>query len=178
MADALAYKLIPLVRKRNVVVGYATVDDAVYVAVAQQRWYLANVGYAVCKINGKMTYLHHFILRLLHPEAFPLAKGIITDHVNRDKLDNRRDNLRLTTQVTNQANKRMQANNTSGYVGVSWDRRRSHWVATINAEGKHHYLGGYSDPVAAARRVNEAYRYYHPDVAVPNPQAEEVSGAG
>lgn len=66
--------------------------------VSEHVWCYAVRGYAVSRIDGKIVYLHRFILGLNNGTLF-------ADHINRDKLDNRRENLRTCTQEQNQANK-------------------------------------------------------------------------
>lgn len=78
------------------------------------------------------------------------------DHVNRNGLDNRRINLRPATPSQNSANVAPTRSNTSGYKGVSWDRRRSKWVVQIGYNGSAFKLGLFDDPVEAARAYNRA----------------------
>ena len=71
-------------RKR---VSYALVDAEDVALVEGRRWSL-NDGYAVCKIDGRSTSMHRFILGM--------TPGVgVVHHVNEDKLDNRRSNLKV-----------------------------------------------------------------------------------
>lgn len=85
---------------------------------------------------------------LLHEE------GKEVDHINRNKLDNRRENLRLVTRQENCWNKSKQKNNKSGYTGVCFDKKASSknpWKAYAKHDGKNYNLGFYSTEEEAAR---------------------------
>ncbi|NBT52341.1 MAG: hypothetical protein EBV86_00525 [Marivivens sp.] len=79
---------------------------------------------------------------------------LTVDHVNRDKQDNRIENLRLATRNQQQANRELQANNTSGFRGVFWNKDRNKWLAKIRLNGKPRYLGLY----ATRKEASEAYQ--------------------
>jgi hypothetical protein len=64
------------------------------------------------------------------------------DHINRDKLDNRPENLRLATPAQNRANIGMQRNNSTGYKGVFVDRGK--FRAKIKSNGTQRFLGSYN----------------------------------
>lgn len=80
------------------------------------------------------------------------------DHINGNGLDNRRCNLRLVTHSQNQMNRNGPTKNrTSGVRGVSFNKAAGKWVAYIQAEGKHIYLGRFVDKdIAIAARVEAA----------------------
>lgn len=80
----------------------------------------------------------------------------MTDHVNRNGLDNRRINLRPATWQQNMANRAPGRNNTSGYKGVHWKRSERKWVASIGVNGRQKHLGLFADPAEAARAYNRA----------------------
>ena len=58
------------------------------------------------------------------------------DHANRNTLDNRRENLRPATLENNAQNRTKQRNNTSGFIGVCWNKNDQLWVARIGLNGK------------------------------------------
>lgn len=89
-----------------------------------------------------------------------------SDHINQDKLDNRRYNLRPATFSQNGCNQGVQKNNTSGYKGVFWNQGK--WMTQIKVDGKVIYLGYYDDPKEAARAYNKAALKYHGEFAVLN----------
>lgn len=113
--------------------------------VKQYRWHLSH-GYA--KNNRYNLYLHRFIMG--NPED-----NIIVDHINRDRLDNRKYNLRFCSLQENNMNKGIQSNNSSGYPGVSYSKNK--WRAYIGINGKQIHLGRYNtiEEAIEARRQAE-----------------------
>jgi hypothetical protein len=97
------------------------------------------------RINGKTStkFLHNFIL--------PPKRGFIVDHINRNKLDNRRCNLRYVTYSQNNMNSSMQKNNTSGYRGVCWHKKAKKWACFIKLNKKRIHIGLFSNIEEAAR---------------------------
>lgn len=84
------------------------------------------------------------------------------DHINRDPLDNRWDNLRASTHVVNGRNQSVSAANTSGYTGVGWYKSREKWRVKIKIHGKERTVGYYEtivDAVAARMRANQEYGF-------------------
>ena len=78
------------------------------------------------------------------------------DHINRDKRDNRLVNLRLATQSQQMCNQGLRSDNTSGFRGVSWDKKGQKWVAHIMLNGKSKRLGGFDVKEEAADAYQEA----------------------
>jgi len=78
------------------------------------------------------------------------------DHGNRNKLDNRRSNLRRATQSQNGANSFLRSNNKSGFRGVSWYEQTKQWHAQITVEGRVKHLIYSPDKFEAARAYNQA----------------------
>jgi HNH endonuclease len=74
-----------------------------------------------------------------------LSEGcyIIVDHIDGNILNNKKDNLRVRTQSENNMNKKIQSNNSSGIIGVSWSKKNRMWTSYINNNGKRQYLGEY-----------------------------------
>ncbi|NDZ93318.1 HNH endonuclease [Streptomyces sp. SID6673] len=69
-----------------------------------------------------------------------LHKDEFVDHINGDKLDNRRENLRLVSKAQNGWNRKPPRDNKSGYTGVHFDVCRSRWMAYINVNGQRFYV--------------------------------------
>jgi hypothetical protein len=132
--------------------GFAIVDRQ-FASLDSHRWSLDGYGYAITYIAGKFYKLHHLVL------GKP-PKGLVVDHINRNKLDNRSSNLRVTSQYMNMHNMSVPKTNTSGVVGVTWDKRRSKWIAQIRIAGKHKQLGRFEsiEDAAAARLKAELER--------------------
>lgn len=92
--------------------------------------------------------------RLVHRLAFLYMVGrmpLEVDHINGDRLDNRWCNLREVDSRTNRMNMGVPINNKSGTRGVYWYPRYSKWEVTITVEGKHKYLGRYTEYDEAVR---------------------------
>lgn len=150
-------KQIKLINSNN----FAHVDDECYPALIKYRW-REDQGYAVTNIKTergekKIIAMHRMILQT--PE------GVQTDHVDRNGLNNLRENLRCATHSQNKANSKIPSNNTSGYKGVSWDRQKNRWLAYIKVNGKQINLLRYKDPVDAAKAYNEAALKYFGEFA-------------
>lgn len=78
------------------------------------------------------------------------SKGQILDHKNRDKLDNRRSNLRFCTLSENKANSVIPKNSTTGFKGVTFHAKLGKFQAQIMKNGKTFYLGLFNDAEEAA----------------------------
>lgn len=148
--------LIPLQARDGSVRAHAIVDTADADWVAQWRWHLHNRGYAVRILprregNGRgVVLLHRALLGLV------AGDGLEGDHINHDRLDCRRSNLRVTTKAGNRQNMPSRANASSQYRGVYWYKARGKWGAQVKYQGRQHNLGLFSneeDAAEAARRA-------------------------
>lgn len=108
-------------------------DD--YKAFKDIKFNISGFGYA------------HYSGKYLHKMIKPSSE--VVDHINGDKLDNRRSNLRVVTRSLNRVNSKMQRNK-SGFRGVYWRPDRNHWIARMNAGGKYHYIGSFKTKLEAA----------------------------
>lgn len=150
-------KKIPLTQGK-----FTIVDDEDFTLLSQWKWkyhrdrnnggYAVRTDYSKGRRNGKTIAMHRVL--------FPDIPGLHVDHINRDKLDNRKENLRRCTKSDNQHNARMRKDNTSGYRGVTWCKKRKLWLAMIRANGKPTPLGGFSDKKDAAIAYNIAASKY------------------
>jgi hypothetical protein len=110
-------------------------------------------------IDGKQYYLHRLAWLYVH-DRWPQG---VTDHINRVRTDNRIANLREVTRGQNNQNSRRRKDNTSGHPGVTWFKRTAQWRAYIQAGGKVHSLGYFTDldAAVAARKAAEAAHHTH-----------------
>jgi hypothetical protein len=123
-------------------------SEADLAIVCKHRWRALkrkHTVYAISTINGRSVYMHRLLMG--HPS------GAFVDHVDGDGLNNLRENLRIATPSQNNCNRRMRSNNTSGFKGVSWDKKRGKWYAQICVNGKNKNCGYHNTPEAA----HEAY---------------------
>jgi hypothetical protein len=112
----------------------------------------------------------------MHRDILGLARndGLITDHINRNGLDNRKSNLRIVNQALNCLNGNLQKNNTSGYRGVSWLKRRSRWIVRINIDGILKYVGYFHNLTDAAIAYDKAAILHYGKNAVLNFPMEKI----
>lgn len=87
------------------------------------------------------------------------------DHINGNSLDNRRCNLRIATDAENCQNQKRSAKNTSGYKGVRYIDYKRKWVARINANRKHFFLGYFDTAEEAYEAYCKAAIKYHKEFA-------------
>ncbi len=121
---------------------YAFVDAADYEWLNRYRWFYYN-GYAARREGGKTVFMHRQIMQ--PPD------GMFVDHIDGNRANNCRFNLRVCTRRENLRNQRKRAGCLSRYKGVSYDRRDENWFATIYYDDRSVDLGSFKDEVEAAR---------------------------
>ena len=99
---------------------------------------LDSFGYVVCRFNYK-SYKVHRLIWVYHYGEIP--EGMYLDHINKNKQDNRIENLRLATMSVNMRNRPVFKTNTSGVEGVNWDKTNSKWRARAMINGVRYHLG-------------------------------------
>lgn len=83
------------------------------------------------------------------------------DHINRNPLDNRSCNFRRATSLENARNRSLGKNNTSGFIGVSWDKSCQKWTASIRVNKKQLYLGNFMNKNDAIKaRLSAEQKYF------------------
>ncbi len=139
----------------------ALVDDEDYDRIGKFKWFLTTWGYASMTTNKpKQRYMHQVVLEELK-----------VDHRNGDRLDNRKNNLRVCTHQQNNQNKGKQKNNTSGFKGVSRtiNSKINPWSARIQRPDRYYeYIGSFPSKIDAARAYDKAALLYHGEFAHPN----------
>lgn len=113
-------KKVPLVGKMGKG-KYAIVDDEDYEKVSRYRWHYGN-GYAISDFGVRM---HRFIMSP--------PQDLVVDHINHDRLDNRRSNLKICTQFENSQN-RTHARAT--YGNIYSNKKVTKWCACNMIDGK------------------------------------------
>jgi len=113
--------------------------------VRSYRWYWNN-GYAVTSIVYKKVRMPHLII------GKP-PKGLEFDHINRNRLDNRRENLRFVTRLQNSQNIAL---------GKGMRKRGKNWEAMIQVDSKQKYLGMFDSPAEAREAYVSAKKEFHP----------------
>ncbi len=105
-------------------------------------------GYIQAKVNGKRLYVHRLVWEL-HHDSIP--EGMVIDHINNIKDDNRIENLRCVSIAENNHNRQTHNNNTSGYKGVNRDKGK--WRARVAINGKRLDLGLFDTPEQAHKAL-------------------------
>lgn len=115
---------------------------------------LISGGYLAVAIGRKERLLHRYLMGL------GLEDTAEVDHINGNRADNRRCNLRLATKSQNGANQKLRPDNETGVTGLWWDARRERWCASIGANRKKIPLGRFirrEDAIAARRAAEDKY---------------------
>lgn len=133
---------------------------------------LTNTGYKHGRIFGK-GYLAHRVIWALWNGEWPNTD---IDHRDRDKTNNRIDNLRLATKSLNGANMSHIQGGTSRFRGVCWSKVAKKWISYITHQQKRHYLGTFIDEVQAARAYDAAAKKAFGPFANLNFQEKEHAG--
>lgn len=146
--------LVPLRDKDGNVIAHAIIDKADEEWASQWHWSLKPTGYAFRNRWGKRPR-HEYMHRALGG-AQP-GDGMYVDHINRDRLDNRRANLRLLTPAESAQNKPALRGR---FRGVTWDASKRKWSAQAQLAGRHHFIGRFATEEEAGAAVS-AWRREH-----------------
>ncbi|MBO5567402.1 MAG: hypothetical protein J6A79_00405 [Clostridia bacterium] len=128
------------------------IDAEDYEKVSQHYWYKHHQGYFVSNTDNGRIALHRFVLN-----AGPDDK---VDHINHQKENACKANLRIVTTVQNCQNQALSKNNSSGCTGVNYNKRRSKWISRLMKNGFSYFLGAFDtfeEAVAARKAAEEKY---------------------
>ncbi|MGM0904246.1 MAG: HNH endonuclease [Bacillota bacterium] len=127
---------------------YALVDEEEYEELSKYRWNANQCGYAIrsTRKNGVPSGV------LMHRQILGVPAGLVTDHINGNRLDNRRINLRIATRAENNRNTPSQKGSTSKYKGVMWDAKKSKWLARLR--------GGHLGYFESQKEAAKVYDYF------------------
>jgi len=134
---------------------YALIDADDAERVGHHNWHAAfnktsRRFYARKRAGGGRLPLHSFVLGK--------EEGKTVDHISRDSLDNRKCNLRMATASLQAWNRGMLRSNTSGHVGIFWEKKKSLWRALIIHKNKRIGLGRYKEKEEAIKAYEMAAR--------------------
>jgi len=142
------------------------IDDEDWDRVIRYSWSFNSHGQvrSCRKINGKTInmFLHRYILNLEKEDK------VIVDHIDRNRGNNQKENLRICTNSQNLMNRGSQANNTSGYKGVFYAENMGKYLAKITILRNTIPLGYYRIAEDAAKKYDEAAVKYFGEFAVLN----------
>ena len=139
--------------------GKAIVDDDWYPVLSQWKWSRSVKGYAQRGVRAGYSIMMHQIVAMT-------PRGLWTDHINNDKLDNRQANLRHCNNAEN-SRSRLRKPGASGYRGV-YLKADGKYEASIMTDYKRKALGVYEKPEDAARAYDKAAIESHKSFATLN----------
>ena len=141
-------------RKNNTLVD-VIIDEDMYYDCLHYTWRVSLDGYiwGYNKESKKAFQLSRYVMKYEDKN--------LVDHINNNKADNRRDNLRIATSTQNTMNKTSAKNSSSQFVGVALNKNMNKWKATIQVDGKPIHLGFFDDEIEAARVRDEATKKYY-----------------
>lgn len=139
------------------------VDDEDYNYLSKFNWHVSKdkcVASWLGSKNNKRILIHRFIMN--PPDNMEI------DHIDGNRLNNQKSNLRLATSSQNKCNRGARKDCKSGYKGVSWHKQNNKWSVRIMTDGKYLSLGLYDDIKEAALAYNNASKKYHGEFAFMN----------
>ena len=142
-------KIIPLTKGKETIV-----DDEDYPELSKWKWSYCNNGYALRMWNlneKRLNGTHKQKGMYLHNQILGKHEGH-TDHINRNKLDNRKENLRICEPTQNNANRGKARHNTSGFKGIWFRKSDGLWYAQA---GRHSERPSAKTPEEAAEKYDE-----------------------
>ena len=137
---------IPLRNNKQEIVDYSFVDEIDFNNVNKYKWNKV-AGYARGIIDNINIGLHQFII----------GKAInnqVIDHINGNKLDNRKDNLIFSTRSQNSQNRPKLEGGSSKYIGVQFDKKSKKWKSSSHLNGIQTHLGHFEDEINAAKKYD------------------------
>lgn len=133
--------------------GFTFIIDHNDLEMVKDFHWWSNNGYPRAIISGKRVLMHRYILGVVD-------KRVIVDHINGDRSDNRRLNLRIVSHQQNSLNRKVGKNNSSGVMGVKYNKEMDKWQARLGSGGLY-YMGSYQNKkdaiVARLRKEIEIY---------------------
>lgn len=126
--------------------GTVLVDDEDYKILSKYSWHVHVAGtktYARAWIEGRREYMHRL-----------LCDAELVDHINQNGLDNRKSNLRPATKSENAVNSKIRKDNSSGFRGVTFNKKAKKFQAEVKRDGVRRYLGLFE----TAELANEAIK--------------------
>ena len=161
---------IPLTNRKKEIVAYTLVDDEEFEWLSRWEWYI-TAGYAsrTHSYGSKGKRQRKTISMAIEIMKYHglYDKNKFVDHANRNRLDNRKYNLRMVTKSQNAMNREKQTNNTSGYKGVYFykSNKTNPWKAQIRTKNKNKGIGYYKTAIEAAYAYDEKAKKLHGEFA-------------
>ena len=134
------------------------IDREDFVKVSAYTWHKGKRGYPIAHTSRKDVDGHKTIT--LHRYLLGFPQNCDIDHIDGNKMNNRRSNLLICSHQQNSFNQKMRNTNTSGYYGVSQMKSCGRYEAYIHVDGKKKYLGLYKTAEEAAQVRDDAAIIY------------------
>lgn len=132
--------------------GVALIDDDNHELLSKMRWYLSKHGYAIGgnAKNGIKAFIkmHRFVMSISDPK-------IKIDHIDGNKLNNQKHNLRIATPSQNAHNSKKRCNTKNRYKGTNYLPKLKLWQSRCRMNNKDIFLGHYTSEIAAAYAYNK-----------------------
>lgn len=138
---------------------YRRVSTSRRVKIGQVAGGITPEGYTTVRVAG-MKYMTHRLIWKMHISTDPPS---FIDHINRDRADNRIENLRLATHAQNTRNSRQRADITTRLKGVT--PRNNKFLAQIQHNKKKLHLGYFNTPEEAHEAYKQAALKHHGEFA-------------
>lgn len=116
--------------------GYFLIDTEDLEHIIDKKWRIWGTN--IVTGNYKPKHLYRYILNISD-------SNVVVDHRDSNRLNNKKNNLRVTTQAKNVINKCLQSNNSSGIAGVYFDEKRNKWCSEIRFDNKKCFLGRHAN---------------------------------
>jgi 5-methylcytosine-specific restriction endonuclease McrA len=147
-------------------------------AINERRPNTATLDHLIPRARGGWTTHTNLVTQRMHRFLANVPDDMEVDHWDGNGLNNRKRNLRIVTHQQNGCNRGPQANNTSGYKGVSWNKRDGKYEAWIRVNDRKIHLGYFDDILDAAKAYNEAAARLHQEFAKGNDLAPALMERG
>ncbi len=136
---------------------FTLVDDEDFDYLSKKKWKISDSGRVY---RTEIIYMHR--------ELMKTPKGMVTDHVDRNPLNNQKSNLRVCTISQNAMNTQKKNTNFSGFKGVSWDKKQKKWLVRLNLNGKVMLRKRFKLLKDAANEYNKGAKQHFGEYAVLN----------
>jgi len=150
---------------------YTFVDDEDYEWILKMgRWCYVNSGYAfkLAKQNDKQRIGSSLLLHRVIMDKYGLLEiKKEVDHINRNKLDNQKKNLRIETSSENKINKYVTLKNNT-YRGVTWKEKTKKWRVRIKKNNKEIFIGSFDNEIEGAIAYDKMAKKLFKDFAILN----------
>lgn len=129
------------------------------IKVGKEVGRIGNDGYRTVGFNGKQYKVHRIVYCLVNKI---IESTLYIDHIDRNKLNNKWNNLRIVDHETNCKNRNVRIDNTSGITGVDIHKKTGKYQVRININKKRKYLGLYDnldDAIKIRKEAEDKYNY-------------------